>query len=417
MPTGKGTIVLMGSGELTTTMVEVHKKLLAAFKKPARAVFLDTPAGFQLNADQISQKAVGYFNKHIQQPLQVASFKSREQASDYDAQQAFHILRESDYILIGPGSPTYAVRQWIASPIPGIFKEQIERGGCLVAASAAALTMGCFTLPVYEIYKVGEDLHWVGGMNILALFGFNLVVVPHWNNAEGGSHDTRFCFMGGPRFRALEKMLAEDVAVVGLDEHTACIMDLEKNRAEIVGIGRVVLRRRDGEVSFENGESVSLDVFRGGSDEQFKKRVAKKIESSQNNFEKEAGSFWSTLHELKDSFHRGLEKRDPKVSTNALLELDRTIWQAREGSESEEFVTQARDMLRELLVRLGIELAGPSNVTAAGFARLVQALVDMRWRFKEKKQWTDADALRDILKRLGVVLEDTAQGTRWSLER
>ena len=57
-----GTIALMGSGELTATMVEVHKELLAKLQPVPRAVFLDTPAGFQLNVDQLSQKAVDLFS-------------------------------------------------------------------------------------------------------------------------------------------------------------------------------------------------------------------------------------------------------------------------------------------------------------------------------------------------------------------
>ena len=35
----------MGSGELTSTMVEVHKELLAGLADSPKAVFLDTPAG------------------------------------------------------------------------------------------------------------------------------------------------------------------------------------------------------------------------------------------------------------------------------------------------------------------------------------------------------------------------------------
>ena len=98
----------------------------------------------------------------------------------------------------------------------------------MVAASAAALTVGRFTLPVYEIYKVGQDLHWVEGTNILGRFGFNLVIIPHWNNAEGGTHDTRFCYMGEHRLKQLESLLPPDVSIFGLDEHTACLMDFEK---------------------------------------------------------------------------------------------------------------------------------------------------------------------------------------------
>ena len=135
----------MGSGELTTTMVEVHKELLRKLGSAPRAAFLDTPAGFQLNVDQISQKAVEYFRSRVERPMSVASFKSKETSTPYEAEQAFHTLRNSDFILIGPGSPTYAVRQWLQTPIPEILTKRVENGGCLVAASAAALTVGRFT--------------------------------------------------------------------------------------------------------------------------------------------------------------------------------------------------------------------------------------------------------------------------------
>jgi hypothetical protein len=97
-------------------------------------------------------------------------------------------------------------------------------------------------------------------MNILDHFGFNLVVIPHWNNAEGGTHDTRFCYMGEPRLRQLESLLPEDVSIFGLDEHTACLIDLEKEEAVIKGIGSVTLRSRGAEMIFKKGERFSLEV-------------------------------------------------------------------------------------------------------------------------------------------------------------
>ena len=207
MASKKGKIVLMGSGELTPTMVDVHKKMLAGLPDSPNAVFLDTPAGFQLNVEEISRKAVDYFRIHFQQPLIVASYKSSKNTTAFEAETAFHLLRNANFVLIGPGSPTYTVRQFQETPISEILKKMIHSGGCLVAASAAALTMGRHTLPVYEIYKVGQEVHWFEGLDLLSSFGFNLVVVPHWNNAEGGTHDTRFCFMGEPRFQKLEALL------------------------------------------------------------------------------------------------------------------------------------------------------------------------------------------------------------------
>ena len=82
MPSQRGKIVLMGSGELTATMVEVHKSLLAQLPGSRKAAFIDTPAGFQLNVDQISQKAVEYFRHHVQHSLTIASLKSCEHTSD-----------------------------------------------------------------------------------------------------------------------------------------------------------------------------------------------------------------------------------------------------------------------------------------------------------------------------------------------
>jgi peptidase E len=346
MSTKKGIIALMGSGELTATMVEVHKELLAGLAGPPQAIFLDTPAGFQLNVDHLSERATEYFRQHVQQDMSIVSFKSKERSTPLEAEQAFHAMREANFFLVGPGSPSYAVRQWQETPIPEILIKRVEDGGCLVAASAAALTVGRFTLPVYEIYKVGEDLHWVEGMNILEHFGFNLVVIPHWNNAEGGTHDTRFCFMGESRFEKLESLLPGDVSIFGLEEHTACLIDLDKNEAVIKGLGTVTLRRRGGEIVFAKGDRFSLDILRGedlGKDWQ---PVVREQTASDVVPEIKEESFWDRIHAIEMAFRAGLEQDDAKETTNALLELDRTIWKATQDLEHEEFISQAREVLQ-----------------------------------------------------------------------
>jgi peptidase E len=416
MPSIKGKIVLMGSGELTATMVEVHKSLLARLPANRQAAFIDTPAGFQLNVDQISQKATEYFRNHIQHPLTIASYKSHEHTTDFDAEKAFHTLRESDYILIGPGSPTYAVRQWRESPVPEILTHCVARGGTLVAASAAALTVGSYTLPVYEIYKVGQDLQWETGMDILAQFGFNLVVVPHWNNAEGGTHDTRFCFMGESRFRLLEDLLPENVSVLGIDEHTACIIDFDKNLVEIKGLGRVTLRSPHGEDIFNTGDCFSREVLLGARPDP--DRSAAKIPAPLQSTisDNKNDSFWDKIHSVESSFHEGLKQRNSIQATNALLELDRTIWQAQADLENEEFVAQARDTLRDLIVLIGTELdASPPNA-AECLSPLVNALLELRRKFRMSRQWAEADAIRDVLQQANIIVEDGKKGSTWRLD-
>ena len=415
MASKKGIIALMGSGELTATMVEVHKELLARVDQPPKAIFLDTPAGFQLNVDQLSERAMEYFRKHVQQQMHLASFKSKESPTEFEAEKTLHTLRQANFILIGPGSPTYAIRQWQGTSIPEMITRQVEDGGCLVAASAAALTVGRFTLPVYEIYKVGQDLHWVEGINVLENFGFNLVIIPHWNNAEGGTHDTRFCFMGEPRFNRLESMLPEDVSVFGLDEHTACLIDLAKDEAEIKGLGNVTLRRGGEEIVFEKGDRFSLEVLRGGAIGEEVRGKISQAEAAESGPGSEAESFWDRIHGIQEIFRAGLEKHDSRKTTNALLELDRAIWKGKEDLENEEFISQAREVLRDLIVLFGMKLESSPKDKIECLAPVIEELLSLRQRFRENKKWEEADAIRESLERGDILIEDTPEGSRWRL--
>ena len=72
-------------------------------------------------------------------------------------------IREARYLMAGPGSPSYALRQWTDGPIPAALADGLRDGGILTMASAAALTLGPLTIPVYEIYKVGADPSWMPG--------------------------------------------------------------------------------------------------------------------------------------------------------------------------------------------------------------------------------------------------------------
>ena len=411
MTSRKGLIALMGSGELTSTMVEVHKELLMGLDRAPRVVFIDTPAGFQLNVDQLSQRASEYFHDKVGFPMAIVSFKSKD-IPVKEADEAFRLLKEADYILVGPGSPTYALRQWQGTPIPGILKQRIDKGGCLVAASAAALTVGRFTLPVYEIYKVGQEVHWVEGLEIMGDFGMNIVVIPHWNNAEGGTHDTRFCFMGEQRFRQLESMLPDDVGILGLDEHTACIIDLERKEVSIKGIGTVTLRYHESEKIFSRGDCFPLSVLSGEVYGVIRKESPLEKSVPQEAPRSEETDFWATFHSLEGVFHSGLDT-DVRDAVNALLDLDRHIWQAQLKDKNLEFIPPARDLFRECIILLGARMASLPKSRKDCIAPLVEELLALRAFFRENNQWQEADSVRECLKRVNIEVDDTPEGYRW----
>ena len=144
--------------------------------------------------------------------------------------------------MAGPGSPSYALRQWVGGPIPAALADRVRDGGILTMASAAALTLGAVTIPVYEIYKVGaEPAGCPGSTSWAPATGLRAAVVPHYDNAEGGNHDTRFCYMGERRLRILEGQLPPGTFILGVDSHTALVLDLDLRTAAVSGP-----RRRDG---------------------------------------------------------------------------------------------------------------------------------------------------------------------------
>ena len=93
--------------------------------------------------------------------------------------------------------------------------------------SAAAVTVGVASLPVYEIYKVGDEARWLPGLDLLgSLTGVPAAVIPHYDNREGGRHDTRFCYMGEQRLLELESLLPDDVGVLGFLDDLQAFFDL-----------------------------------------------------------------------------------------------------------------------------------------------------------------------------------------------
>src|SRR5439155_21617119 len=67
-----------------------------------------------------------------------------------DAALAEPILA-ADCIFLGPGSPTYAVRQLRESIVWDAVRLGFAQGAALVLASAAVLSMSAHTLAAYEI--------------------------------------------------------------------------------------------------------------------------------------------------------------------------------------------------------------------------------------------------------------------------
>jgi hypothetical protein len=264
-----GIVVLFSSGETSASGQRTYEWLFRHLSPPIRMAVLETPAGFQPNTALVAEKVADFVRHHLQnyQP-QVTVVPARRRGTPFspDAPDIVSPLLQADVIFMGAGSPTYAVRQLQDSLTWHTLLARHRLGAVVMLASAAAIAASAQCLPVYEIYKVGADLHWCPGLDLFGPYGLSLCLVSHWNNREGGAElDTSRGFVGQARFEQLRAMLPPEVTVVGLDEHTALAMDLAAQTCQVMGRGGVCLCHGGAERRFEHGQSfpiATLGAFR-----------------------------------------------------------------------------------------------------------------------------------------------------------
>ena len=121
---------------------------------------------------------------------------------------------------------------WPTSRLWQAVVDRLEDGATLALASAMALAVSTHTLPVYEIYKVGEELSWKPGLDLFGSLGLDLAIVPHWNNNEGGTEARHQPLLHGrrPLRRAARRCCQPSTVILAIDEHTACVLDLGRSR-------------------------------------------------------------------------------------------------------------------------------------------------------------------------------------------
>jgi hypothetical protein len=299
----------------------------------------------------------------------------------------------------------------------------VRRGGTLVLGSAAAVTLGSHAVPVYEIYKVGAVPRWEDGLDLLGeLAGIAAAVVPHYDNREGGSHDTRFCYLGETRLAALESELPDEVGVLGVDEHTAVVLDLASGSLAVTGAGTLSIRRRGTTSTVAAGEHLTVDRLRDllrGTGE-VRSRVAQPTEpvaatSAAVLPAAVMPSVRAEAERLRRDFDAALERRDIAGCVTAVLTLERTIAAWTADTLQSDDLDEARRVLRVLVVRLG-EVAERGGRDPREVVRpYVELLLDLRAAARDTHDFATSDRVRDRLESMGIEVRDAPEGTQWSI--
>jgi hypothetical protein len=431
-------LAIIGSGETSPTMVTVHRELVSRLGLASpQATVLATPYAFQENAADVSARTQRYFADSVGLRVRVAAGTSPNadpgMASplippdeEDEARQAAGI-RAADWVFAGPGSPSYALAHWQAGPVAAGLRDRVLAGdGLTVLASAAAATAGRFTLPVYEVYKAGGAPRWLDGLDLLGPLGLTVALIPHYDNAEGGRYDTRHCYLGERRLAVMERELGDDAAVLGVDEHTAMLIDLRTSDIEIRGRGGLTVRRSGDSVVLPAGTRVSVaelrDLVRGirrvtaGGDTpggMSPAGTAGHHDTAAADGEPPALPLPEIMAAAERRFEAAAGTRDADAMVGVILELETAIGQWEADMDEDQGTEQARAILRSLVGRLGRAAQDGLTDPRDRLRPAVEPLLELRATLRGAGNFTAADAIREALAAAGLDISDTPAGTRW----
>jgi len=454
---GPRLLTIMGSGETAPTMVKVHRAVVERLGPgPVRALLLDTPFGFQTNAAEIAARTVSYFRDSVGATLDVAGMRSAADLEGPGGDAVIARLVAAALVFAGPGSPTYALRQWQGTLVPSVLAEKLALGGALTFSSAAALTLGVVTVPVYEVYKVGEHPRWAPGLDLLAPLGLRVALIPHYDNAEGGTHDTRFCYLGEDRLAALERELPEGAFVLGVDEHTALCVDLDAGTAAVQGHGGVTVRVRGRSVRIEAGETVPFDripglaaeLAAGGTGDAALAVPGTAVPGTAvpgtavpgtavpgtdtaggpaagtpggaagagaRSADRDGPPLLSAIRLHEESFRAARDGSDAEGMVRAVLALDDELWAWSADTLQSDALDRGRASLRTMVAELGTVAERGTRDPATVVGPFVDLALSLREAARSERRFAEADAVRDGLVALGVEVRDTPGGSEWGL--
>lgn len=254
-----------------------------------------------------------------------------------------------------------------------------------------------------NLHHLGEQIDIHGGGNDL--------IFPHHENEIAqtesltGKPFARYWVHNGMMQLSGEKMSKSLGNLVTIDDFLA------ENEADVLRI--MVLNS-----SYRNPLTFSPEVV-----EQSKKALERLRSALRAGFREEGqptpGTESSFLKKMEETRHGFVDSMDDDFNTAGalghLFELVRAINHARDAGASTAILREAQQTLLNLAAVLGLTLERQTAVGGEA-APFIDLLVELRSDLRKQKLWALSDMVRDRLKELGILIEDSKDGTSWRWE-
>jgi hypothetical protein len=225
----------------------------------------------------------------------------------------------------------------------------------------------------------------------------------------------------------MEAELPEESFILGVDEHTAVLLDLDEGSVSVLGNGVLTIRRQGRSVTRPAGSTLDLATLgslAGSGSDASNASGATGAQTAAPAGVETAGptpagdpvavSLSAEADRLDAAFGAALAARDADGCVSALLEMEQVMvdWSADTDVEEGE---HARAILRAMAVRLGQLAEAGARDPREVLAPYVDTLVELRTRARAGRDWSTSDWIRDRLGAAGVEVRDTPDGATWHL--
>ena len=263
-----GPIALFGSGETSPAAQRIHHEVMSRVNAPVRVAIIETPAGFEPNSDMVAQKIAEYLAHRLQNfSPQIELVPARIRGTDFspdDPSMGDPIFR-ANYVFMGPGSPTYAVRQLrdsyhlaqhVGAAPPGRghrFLQRLDHQRQQPRAPRLRDLQG----------RRGAALE--GGARLLRALRpepDDYAALEQQRRRRRAGHEP--LLHGAARDERLLALLPELPVILGIEENTGVVIDPHAGECTVVGAGEAIVIRDGEERRIAAGGAFAVDCSATG---------------------------------------------------------------------------------------------------------------------------------------------------------